>query len=384
MDNVVVSFVIPVFNNERFLPACLDSVLSQTFRQIEVICVNDCSNDHSVRILKDFKAKDKRIRLINFRENMGPGEARNKGISEAKGRYLRMVDADDFLPLDSTELLLNTAKRYQNDVVRGKFQICNINGQGKIDGWGCPKKIIPNASVKSERLLWRLDQHWAYLFNTDFLRAKGVHYDTTMRNGQDAAFIANLLPCLNRVTLLDKTVYYYRYNPHSTTNRKRNKEFFINIFSLYEKVYKKFPDADLTETADYIFYDALCSYLPGSVFPTVLSDLKKKEAIGVLEYLQKIIVSHNSLKLCMENNYNWQSDMKMSSEMKSIILLLHNDFIEESYDIIKDIEQRKTRELEKEIKIDQLEMELNSVYTSSSWKISAPLRQIKRLLKSYS
>ena len=104
-----VSVIIPVFNTEKYLRKCLNSVCNQTLKDIEIICVNDSSTDDSLEILKEYAAKDERIKLINFIENKGAAAARNAGIDIARGEYIGFVDCDDYIDLDFYEKLYSKA-----------------------------------------------------------------------------------------------------------------------------------------------------------------------------------------------------------------------------------------------------------------------------------
>ena len=103
-----VSIIVPIFNKERFLKDCLDSLINQTYKNIEIICINDGSTDHSLDILRDYADKDDRLIIIS-QENKGAGNARNTGIKIATGRYLQFLDADDFFELDMLEDMIKQA-----------------------------------------------------------------------------------------------------------------------------------------------------------------------------------------------------------------------------------------------------------------------------------
>lgn len=111
-----VSIIIPVFNSEKFLFNCLDSIKNQTMRDIEVICIDDGSNDGSFDILKDYENEDGRFKVFH-QENQGAGMARNNGISYSKGEYILFVDSDDFIEEDTCEILYNLAERLNSDLV---------------------------------------------------------------------------------------------------------------------------------------------------------------------------------------------------------------------------------------------------------------------------
>lgn len=117
-----VSVIIPVYNTEKFLRKCLDSVCNQTLQDIEIICINDCSTDGSLEILREYAGKDNRIKLIELFENGGAAKARNIGIDIAHGEYIGFVDSDDFVDLDFYEKLYNKAVETGADAVKGVYK----------------------------------------------------------------------------------------------------------------------------------------------------------------------------------------------------------------------------------------------------------------------
>lgn len=119
---VKVSVIIPVYNTEKYLRKCLDSVCNQTLKDIEIICVNDCSPDNCLDILREYAENDDRIKIIDFAENKGAAAARNAGIEQAQGEYLGFVDSDDFIDLDFYEKLYNKAAETGADVAKGNYK----------------------------------------------------------------------------------------------------------------------------------------------------------------------------------------------------------------------------------------------------------------------
>lgn len=116
MDKPLVSVIIPVYNVEKYLPQCLDSVLAQTYTNIEVICVNDGSPDNSIAILRKYESKDKRIRILEI-DNHGLSYARNTGTADARGDYIMYLDSDDWIDHDTIEIAVKKAIQSDVDLV---------------------------------------------------------------------------------------------------------------------------------------------------------------------------------------------------------------------------------------------------------------------------
>ena len=122
MTTPVVSVIVPVYNTERYLARCLDSLINQTQKNIEILVIDDCSDDNSISIIQQFFEKDQRIKLIRHSENRGLGYTRNTGIKSAKGEYLMFVDSDDFLEPNAVENLYEIAVKHDLDILEGNYR----------------------------------------------------------------------------------------------------------------------------------------------------------------------------------------------------------------------------------------------------------------------
>ena len=123
MTNNVISVIIPIFNSELYLKECLDSVCNQTFRNLEIICINDGSSDNSLSILHEYGKQDTRIKIID-QKNGGPGMARNVGLNNSNGKYIYFMDSDDFLELNALEDLYSIAEEKNLDILL--FKLCSF------------------------------------------------------------------------------------------------------------------------------------------------------------------------------------------------------------------------------------------------------------------
>ena len=115
LNNMKISIIVPVYNVEKYLERCLDSLINQTLKDIEIICINDGSTDNSSEILKEYAKKDSRIIIIN-QNNQGISVARNNGMNKAKGKYIGFVDSDDWVDLDFFEKLYKAAEKHNAQI----------------------------------------------------------------------------------------------------------------------------------------------------------------------------------------------------------------------------------------------------------------------------
>ena len=119
-----ISVIIPVYKVEQYLPECLDSIINQTYKNLEIICIDDGSPDNSGKILDEYASKDNRIRVIH-KENGGISSARNAGLDIATGDWISFVDSDDWLDINTYEKLLSSADEANTDIVM--FGNCSVN-----------------------------------------------------------------------------------------------------------------------------------------------------------------------------------------------------------------------------------------------------------------
>lgn len=143
-----ISVIIPVYNTEKYLSRCLDSVVNQTFKDLEIICVNDGSTDNSNEILDRYASKDNRITVIN-QKNGGLSAARNTGLRHASGQYIGFVDSDDWIDIDYYECLIGLAERNNADIVMAGMRVVD---QDNISDNTTPNMVTNNFVKKIKNL----------------------------------------------------------------------------------------------------------------------------------------------------------------------------------------------------------------------------------------
>lgn len=202
------TIVIPIFNNQEYLFQCLESIVNQSLKAIEVICIDDGSTDSSPYIISQISQMDPRVRVITNERNLGAAESRNRGIKAATGRFIRFVDADDVLPLNSTEILYNRIVATRADAVRGSLASFRSPNYANLLSVIC----VPNrmkASLRAEKSLWVPWWHTSYLISTELIFSNNLNYPE-LRQAEDPVFLASVLISAQHVTLVPDIVYLYR------------------------------------------------------------------------------------------------------------------------------------------------------------------------------
>lgn len=222
-----VSIIIPTYNVEAYLEECMDSVVNQTLRDIEIICVNDGSTDSSAEILKRYAGKDNRIVLIN-KENGGYGKAMNVGLDRATGEYIGIVEPDDYVPLHMYEELYAKAEEHDLDFVKADFYRFTRSETGNMEMFynhlsqnPADYNVVFNPSMKTEAIRFIMNT-WSGIYKKSFLEEYHIrHNETPGASFQDNGFWFQTFIYAKRAMIVDKPYYMNRRdNPNSSVHDK--------------------------------------------------------------------------------------------------------------------------------------------------------------------
>ena len=213
---MMISVIVPVYNVEAWLPRCIDSILAQTYRNLEILLVDDGSRDASGRICDEYAAQDERIRVFH-KENGGQSSARNLALDKAVGDYVTFVDSDDWLEPDAYEPMLELARQENVKLVcAGRYDVSARTGQKSVGL--CPKG---QEILSAEEMLGRLftwdgcdSSPCDKLFHRSLFRE--IRFPTRS-NCEDVAIVYRLVELAERCAMLDKPIYNYYHRPGSTS-----------------------------------------------------------------------------------------------------------------------------------------------------------------------
>ena len=250
MDDIKFSVVLPVYNVADYLRECLDSLINQTYSNLEIICVNDGSTDNSLAILQEYAAKDSRIKVFD-RVNSGSGISRTFGISQSSGDYLSFIDPDDWVELDMYEKLCEFIMIHNSVVVefayKQYFEVENIFVHGKH-----VKAIQKNCKVDlsaidqyswkdfSNVLLKYQSPCWNKVYLRKFILDNHIEF-SDHPTGQDIAFLHGVLFFVDKIDLLHQEFYIYRKRQGSAiaSTKKRNLIYLFDQIDRTEKTLKR-------------------------------------------------------------------------------------------------------------------------------------------------
>lgn len=224
-----VSILVPVYNVEKYLRECLDSLINQTLQDIEIICINDGSTDNSPKILEEYQAKDTRIKVIN-KINSGYGASMNIGLNAATGDYIGIVESDDFADSNMFEDLYIIAVDNNADIVKSDFFFYTSDDKkgrkaGKITKNKCNKVF----NIKDDcKILKMMPSIWSAIYKKEFLNKNIIRFlETPGASYQDTSFAFKTLSSAERIVFTDNAYLYYRQDNENSSVQSKEKVYAI-------------------------------------------------------------------------------------------------------------------------------------------------------------
>ena len=270
-----VSVIIPVYNVEKYLRQCLDSVVNQTLKDIEIICVDDGSTDNSLKILKEYAFKDDRFIIIE-QKNQGAGAARNKGLEIATGEYLYFLDSDDFIDLRALEKLNTQIIKYDADIcVCKNYDFIENENLLKEPYWIHGLKYIDGLEIFNKydisEYLFNFCNIPAYtkLYKRDFITQNNIKFQE-IKSCNDVFFNLYSLACAEKITFIDEYLVTYRRGQSGSITSKRGRHITCIL-----KAFKKLKN-DLKERGYYKLLKASMYKLAKSCFEYEISNCADK------------------------------------------------------------------------------------------------------------
>lgn len=286
-----VSIIIPIYNAETYLAQCLDSLLNQTYENIEIILVNDGSTDGSNEICKQYVQKDSRVRLY-FQKNAGVSVARNTGISNSTGNYILFVDSDDWVDKDYVNLMIEKLNKYDSIICGYTEEYVNERFYHKA----AESIITENSAIAIKKVI--NNTYGGYIYNKAFKKEIISKYNIRFHNDihmcEDMLFVIEYLKKCNNIYVLNKCLYNYRMRKSSAVWQKGDK--YLTIFRAYDLIENSLNNDSFIEL---INYRKLFSYFTLNSSQKLKIDISKREIKKMLSDVMnsKLISKKNKLKL---------------------------------------------------------------------------------------
>ena len=224
-----ITILIPIYNVEKFLEQCLDSVVNQTLQDIEIVCINDGSKDNSLEILKTYQAKDSRIKIID-KPNSGYGASMNKGLEIATGEYIGVVEPDDFVDINMFEELYKLAQKFDADVAKSNhYEYSTKTNQSRKNGQ--ISKFIANRIITAKenpKILKIIPSIWSAIYKNSFLQENNIRFlETPGASYQDTSFAFKALALAKKIVFTTNAYLHYRIDNENSSVASRDKVFAI-------------------------------------------------------------------------------------------------------------------------------------------------------------
>ena len=262
----MISIIVPVYNSDQYLGMCLDSLLAQTYNDIEVICINDGSQDNSGFILGDYSRKDNRLKVIT-QENQGIAAARNRGLQEAQGDWIIFVDSDDWLEVTTCERIISLAIHHNADVIFWPYVREFANGKkaprflierdklfGEEEIQSLHRMIIGplGKELHDPTLLHSWGTVWGKLYSRDIISHTRFVDTKIIGSAEDVLFNIEVFTRVRRAFYANEYMYHYRKSEKSFTGGY-NKD----LNERWKNLYTKMSDIIVTSNLPPVFHDAL-------------------------------------------------------------------------------------------------------------------------------
>ena len=309
-ENPLISVIIPVYNVEKYLRQCLDSVLNQTYTNYEVIMVDDGSTDSSYDICLEYSRKDDRFKAFH-KENGGASTARNLGLKELNGEYLFFLDSDDWLEPNTLELMINTAIDENADLTFCEAQAINELSNNKINGYYEYRDYYSTDEAYSImlKMMNRKEFHVAIWM---LLLDKRIITDNNLRFKEgiilEDVIIAYQFYCLaHRAAHVRQKLYNRRYRPNSVMTSKKTEKNYVSAATVYREV-TKFRKS-LPEEKQSPQHLIRCAFNVLNIYRQMTPDIQKKYQSDYQDIIQDILnndaYGDKSLKLDCKSHLLW-------------------------------------------------------------------------------
>ncbi len=245
MINPLVSVIMPVYNSQQYVKTAVNSIVNQTYKNIEILCVNDCSTDNSLSVLNELASQDSRVKIIDSPVNVGAGEARNLAIKEAKGEYITFVDADDTIEPDLYQRVIDEINENNPDqVVWGLIEEHFDNNDKLIKTVPIisPKEFLTDDTAIVKTIL-QLEENslfgyqWNSFYRASVINDNHIRFEKALFY-EDYFFNLDFAKCMKTFSVLDYTGYHYFKRVNSSITHRFTKDYFALSYRRIESMYR--------------------------------------------------------------------------------------------------------------------------------------------------
>jgi len=306
-----ISIIIPVYNVEQYLSMCLDSVINQTYKNLEIICINDGSTDNSQEILERYASKDIRIKIVK-QKNIGLSGARNEGIDLASGDYIMFVDSDDWIDLNTCKIVVDNALKFECDVVLWPYIREYKNKTKKKELFNESLIVFGHEDVRNRlhrRMLGLVGEELIHpenldalvtacmkMYRTNVIKSNRIEFvDTKLIGTEDALFNLYVFGYVKKAIFINE--YFYHYRRDNITSLTTN--FKSRLFTQWNILFDLMEEYVKNNNLNKHFEMALSNRIALSIIGLGLNELNDSATVlSKMITIKKIITSNKYKKAC--------------------------------------------------------------------------------------
>lgn len=325
MKNTVVSVIVPVYNAEKYIKTCIESIINQTYKNLEIIIINDGSTDNTEKIIYEYSKKDNRIKFIT-QKNCGVSKARNEGVKNAMGEHIMFIDADDYAELNMVEKAVNMINKYSVSGVFFDYYIRNIERNEvtspQILNYGVYEKndLIKIVENMSGGLYF--SSIWRAIYKTQIIKENSINFKD-IKFAEDLLFNIEYIMHSNAIFISNLLLYHYCEQENSSLKKmKKDMMVFIAYINEYAKLVDKYKNSILKRLYSREM-DLTCNRLLNGTrkyrrFVEYINIIKlPKEKIEINQKLFRTLKYIQERKYFLLYIYLWKS--KLCNKLKRII-----------------------------------------------------------------
>lgn len=332
-SEIKVSVIVPIYNAEKFIHKCINSLINQTYKDLEILLIDDGSTDNSYILCKEYSQKDKRVRLIH-KENGGVSIARNYGIEKACGDFIMFVDSDDWLEADACEKLVNNAVSRNADIVFCNYCVKQIEGDKtkstlKDHNHG-------NCEIIGQHEILKLAEKLAFaefcfhgsssvctkIWRREFLIKNNILFEAGRTHGEDWYFVMEALCVANKIAFIKDSLYVYTYYKSIKKEFLRNsakQKTFNELMDTFEKFKKRFPKFDYNSKEYYEFCYRGIFNLQVDILKNVRPRKEGQRLLKEINNDQRFLYILSKLHITNKQNKRQMTRRKYASSIKVIV-----------------------------------------------------------------
>ncbi len=291
-----VSVIIPIYNVEQYLAKCLDSIVNQTYKNLEIICVNDCSPDNSAKILEYYANQDKRIKIIDRAKNGGLSAARNSGLDVSTGKYIYFIDSDDWIDLDYIKAMVQAIETSNTEIVINMKVITEKGNISSLYNHPTHKNCYINNLLKNTEAIQNLMVNaWNRITKRSFIEKFKLRFPENYIY-EDLYFHYTSLVNTDKIYVINSSNYHYLSRDTGISKIDSTKD--ISNIKIFDKVYDYYKEHNLLEKGVKIFSVLPCFSINSEEKYNIFKNYFKK--IKEYMFLHKDI--YNELDLFFAKN----------------------------------------------------------------------------------